>query len=1331
MNKAALRGSEFSACVNLTRLVEASKGSGGAGWFGIEICKRLASRGFVTVLACSGNAEYIRSSLKSDLTNSSLRLDIVDGPLTDWLFGPAGHAIDVYIDPLNGLEPHVRPAHIASIAVIHDLMFMRDPHVFTEQEIEFRCSHYGDAIRRADLVMTVARREAQDIVALFPDKPVCVVDQPAYFRGDPSRPIVKGSAPILFSPGVQWNHKNHFRLVSAFLQLLDAGRIDPQVRLYLSAIRPVEANHQLLKPLVAESRHAASVIQMPYLSSDKFADFLDRCSGIVLPSLHEGYGIPLIEAVVSGKPILTTRVPSIDALSEVPDFVRFIEDANDISVIANALADFVNELPVAEPRPDLCPTAETFTDQLVAAVQEATAVRRARSAPTMPAAIDVKRRSDEMTLLIRSHDGNHPGGGWDRLGPVPVKLAGLAKADGYSRAQTICDWTDEVLLATCIAHELLLCETRFLLLCSPEQYQELDPEAVQKALSRLRLMKGKAKVRLVDLGIRGAAEEAHALAFPAGLYDLKSLNLPFEARPEEVLQIMEQAKTLYQPTQRRALILDPSLKNPNGHHLAVATALARSLKANGYYTTVACNFGMSLHSIDGVDETFRLLSDYLYEQNGDIGLAEAEFHNAFTEAGVGPDDLVFAFCATPTMLAALAYKLAQTPVTRRPHVAIRFDRPEWRTPPTSIGYEQAFQLIRSLGVRKNFSFTVESKGLQQYFEITSGETFAIRFNHVAAAEFLAESLLGGTTVRSNDIVVSYVGEAREEKGFQHLPGVLRTVLPAIKDQNLKLRIQCGANSWNQTPVILEAKKQLVEMAATDPRIELLEGALPEDEYLALIRDVDIVFLPYFPPQYRIRGSGVATEAAAFGTELVVSHGLDITATYPEAVVTESRDYSVTALAQALLSRIQAIGAMSQEERAARKRAGSGDIADFAPSFLQPADEIPDAPSRIVLWFANDTRGEGSETVYRSQFDFLESNGYLVVKLVAPYPARWRLENPWIFDLTTFVSNGECVANFQPGLEIESVMDDLSRGGDVLANFTAAWNLTTLPPFIERLLRHSPPQLAVVNYAHHHPLVRRLIDSEVPTIVETHDIQALQYAIQQNRAVDERQLAIEMELVGKYDHIVSISKSEADVLAKHCRAEKVTWCMPFVEVPRIPRAASWEYDLLFVGSSHHANVESLRWFMWQVYEPLLHPQGISLAIVGNVGAHVETGHLGSLVMVPGRVPDLEEWYRSSAITTLPIISGAGVPIKVIDAMARGVPFVMTDFPAKAMQLDSSIPVATTPLQFAEQVLACLASADERERRAEAGYEFIRRTADRAAYHAKWEQVLARVNRKAIP
>ena len=206
------RQSELRVLVNLTRLVPAAAGGGGAGWFALALCRALATRFTVSVLTNAGNEAYILRAVSGE--QISLR-SVGDN------FNAHGHAVlvgaHVYIDPLNGLEPQSIPSDVLAIVVIYDLQFFEKPYFFTPGEVEFRCNHYGSAIDRADLVLTTNERQRRLIQRNFGKQSVGVIRQPAYFVSKASmqegKPV---TSPYLLYPSVQWNDKNHYRLVEAF-----------------------------------------------------------------------------------------------------------------------------------------------------------------------------------------------------------------------------------------------------------------------------------------------------------------------------------------------------------------------------------------------------------------------------------------------------------------------------------------------------------------------------------------------------------------------------------------------------------------------------------------------------------------------------------------------------------------------------------------------------------------------------------------------------------------------------------------------------------------------------------------------------------------------------------------------------------------------------------------------------------------------------------------------------------------------------------------------------------------------------------------------------------
>jgi glycosyltransferase involved in cell wall biosynthesis len=885
------------------------------------------------------------------------------------------------------------------------------------------------------------------------------------------------------------------------------------------------------------------------------------------------------------------------------------------------------------------------------------------------------------------------------------------------------------MLPAAFTHEWVLSRQRYVLVCRAEDFRKIHPGLLKRSIQRLAKHQG-GYVRLSDLieGNEKIFERQDGITL--GLFDLDWFNFPFGIKPKALLAKIAGATPLTEPHLPRAIITDPGLKTRFGHHLGVAQDLAIGLSEAGYSVAVALNKDAVIESIDGAGFVTKSFSDFFYEQNGDVGLYRWEFQEAMRATNVLGGDLVFAHCASPAMLAAITIWLAGQPRAERPQVVIRFDRPSWRTPYSVASYEICFQRIKQFGLRRHFSFSVESSNLQRYFHECASETFPIRFNSIYSEENNLHNIIKFTeSSKISEITISFVGEAREEKGFHNLPFIIEHTWERFRNARTVLfRIQVGSNTWNQTPIIQAARLRLEQLAERYPqRLQLLKGNLSDSEYGKLIEDADIVLMPYDPLAYRVRGSGVASEAAAKGKVIVVSHGCDIIRTYAEFAVVASASYSPVDISFALCDAIERLAELKERAaEGARKCSFPSNRRDFAESFLVPGPAGAGLEkSRLVLWISNDTIGEGSDCVYKSQLAFLRDQGFLPILIRVPYPARWRLGSRRAFDWNEAFVNPDFEAEFSNDPAFENTLTKFEGGLHSLKNFMEAWSYLEVPSQLMEFLRTAEFAFAVVNYAHHRPVVRQLLGREVPMVVEAHDIQAHQYAIQQNRRVQEEEVREELEALKSFDHIVSISATEAELMRAACGDTKVTWCMPFVDAPRIQLKNAWTHDVLFVGSSHEANITSLHWFMQSVYEAVLYPRGVTLKIVGTAGNTVDPNRYGGAVEITGRVAELAPHYESCGVVALPVITGAGVPIKVLDAMAHGAPFVLMDFPAAAMNLDPEIPLAFSAADMAEQILACLSDHDHRAWRASLGYRFAVARASRQSYYETWDSILKAV------
>lgn len=161
----------------------------------------------------------------------------------------------------------------------------------------------------------------------------------------------------------------------------------------------------------------------------------------------------------------------------------------------------------------------------------------------------------------------------------------------------------------------------------------------------------------------------------------------------------------------------------------------------------------------------------------------------------------------------------------------------------------------------------------------------------------------------------------------------------------------------------------------------------------------------------------------------------------------------------------------------------------------------------------------------------------------------------------------------------------------------------------------------------------------------------------------------------------------------------------------PRA---EDEALFVGSySHPPNVEGARWLAREVW-PLVrrsHPTA-RLTLAGRAPPPEIRELSAPDIHVPGTVDDLQPYYARASVMTAPVFWGSGVRIKILDALAHGLPLVTTSAAAEGIDLEHgrSALFAERPDQFAAAIVRLLEDQTLRSRLGAAGRALIERDYD---------------------
>lgn len=133
-----------------------------------------------------------------------------------------------------------------------------------------------------------------------------------------------------------------------------------------------------------------------------------------------------------------------------------------------------------------------------------------------------------------------------------------------------------------------------------------------------------------------------------------------------------------------------------------------------------------------------------------------------------------------------------------------------------------------------------------------------------------------------------------------------------------------------------------------------------------------------------------------------------------------------------------------------------------------------------------------------------------------------------------------------------------------------------------------------------------------------------------------------------------------------------------------RSLPKEFDIGLIGNwAWKPSEEGLQWFLQQVYPHL--PQSVSIHVAGR-GAEWLANQYAN-VNYHGFVPDAQEFMAKARVMAVPTLSGGGIQIKTLDAIAAGAVIVATPVALRGVSdLPTTVQAVAQPDQFAAQLLA---------------------------------------------
>ncbi len=328
----------------------------------------------------------------------------------------------------------------------------------------------------------------------------------------------------------------------------------------------------------------------------------------------------------------------------------------------------------------------------------------------------------------------------------------------------------------------------------------------------------------------------------------------------------------------RLHIIDSTLRDRRGHHYEYAKSLYDECASRGIGVEVYCHrevendvcrrlharriFSRDVHAVSRpFPAGLRLNFIATFVSNNLVYRRELKKIDPSSLSGA---DVALVHTIGPTQLFGLLLWHSRLNPDNRPRLVIllRYELGEAESTRWIYSlYYRTFFRIASLMRRSGIAYASDSESLAAEFG-----GFARSKIHILPIPHLPEPAPGPAPRPDGDKVLVYLGDARIEKGYHLLPGMIESVLRARND--VRFIVQSNVSEDPPGEIVGAVRK----MRTFPDRVAVVDRPLRSDEYYRFLNQADGVILPYCPTVYRRRTSGIFAEAMAFGKPAVVTRG---------------------------------------------------------------------------------------------------------------------------------------------------------------------------------------------------------------------------------------------------------------------------------------------------------------------------------------------------------------------------------------------------------------------------------------------------------------------------
>ncbi len=256
------------------------------------------------------------------------------------------------------IPAHVLPRFVPkkSVVTIHDVGFFRHPQLYRPRDRRFHEWSTKDIAKRAERIITVSEFSGREISEAYGIDPSRIAITPNGINHDRYRPIVdhasiedrlnryRLSKPFFIVIGRLEAKKNIANLIKAFTLFKARRGLGDPTKLVL--IGNPGFGYEEIKKTIAESSAKQDIIQLGYVPEVDLPALLNSADALIHPSWYEGFGIPPIQAMACGTPVLSADTASLPEVIGKDSAIYFTP--SELEGMARAMARIQEEEGLAQ-----------------------------------------------------------------------------------------------------------------------------------------------------------------------------------------------------------------------------------------------------------------------------------------------------------------------------------------------------------------------------------------------------------------------------------------------------------------------------------------------------------------------------------------------------------------------------------------------------------------------------------------------------------------------------------------------------------------------------------------------------------------------------------------------------------------------------------------------------------------------------------------------------------------------------------------------------------------------------------------------------------------------